>query len=330
MLFAVATEDTKKIGTFRRFVSGPVLYFCNNSSSDLDTVNPGKIGDLKIKHLVGSSDRLLAEWTAPGGDADQGSVASYRFIFSSNIQDLLDPKEGHEPEVLLGFDRIEEAGTRAKFDFNFPHYNKDFYVGAYAFDLTGNRGKISNLVHVKLVAPNEPTVSSDSNHLMRSDYDWVIIGSICGVITVLFVMAVSCISYYIYVSRSKARSCQTSKDSTGSGSTSSVMMGTTTSTGSGDETSSFDSDIKTNYGKQSSVTPVYWSASQLLSKMDNVGPQSLQSPRHFYHQDYNQQPVSLEQPAPLWTYRVRDIPEEYTVTVSETVVMNKPRNITQV
>ena len=47
---------------------------------------------------------------------------------------------------------------------------------------------------------------------------------------------------------------------------------------------------------------------------------------------------------PLWSYRVRDIPEEYTVTVSDMVmddhmvlsdnpppgVVPKPRNITQV
>ena len=56
-----------------------------------------------------------------------------------------------QPEVLLGFDRIERAGTKAKFDFNFPHYNQDFYVGAYGFDMAGNRGKISNLVHIRLV-----------------------------------------------------------------------------------------------------------------------------------------------------------------------------------
>ena len=112
-----------------------------------------------------------------------------------------------QPEVLLGFDRIERAGTRAKFDFNFPHYDQDFYVGAYGFDMAGNRGKISNLVHVRVSSPTsvymhpkrhlkEPVLKLASKSM---DPDWIIIGSICGVISVLLVMAISSITYYIYV-----------------------------------------------------------------------------------------------------------------------------------
>ena len=111
-------------------------------------------------------DRLLAEWTAPGGDYDVGSVASYRFVFSQNIEDLIDPIKG-EPQVLLGFDRIERAGTVAKFDFNFPHYDQDFYVGAYGFDMAGNRGKISNLVHVRVSSPT--SVYDRGHHSIQSD-----------------------------------------------------------------------------------------------------------------------------------------------------------------
>ena len=152
-----------------------------------------------------------------------------------------------QPEVLLGFDRIERAGTTAKFDFNFPHYDQDFYVGAYGFDMAGNRGKISNLVHVRVSSPTsvymhpkrnlkEPVLKLASKSV---DPDWIIIGSICGVISVLLVMAISSITYYIYVSR---------KRSMASGSTSSVMGGAVS-----DETdaSSFDSDIKTISGTKS-------------------------------------------------------------------------------
>ena len=78
-------------------------------------------------------------------------------------------------------------------------------------------------------------------------------------------------------------------------------------------------------------------------------PQSLQPQNHQHnHQQYlsdisntinHHQPVSLHNSMPLWSYRVRDIPEEYTVTVSD-MAMNDypmsggnskpPRNITQV
>ena len=69
------------------------------------------------------------------------------------------------------------------------------------------------------------------------DPDWIIIGSICGVISVLLIMAISSITYYIYVSRKRSMT---------NGSTSSVMGGAIS-----DETdaSSFDSDIKTISGK---------------------------------------------------------------------------------
>ena len=109
------------------------------------------------------------------------------------------------------------------------------------------------------------------------------------------------------------------------------------------------------------VTPVYWSASQLLSKLeynsDNSNtthattcymqqPQSLQPQNHQqYLSDISNtinhhQPVSLHNSMPLWSYRVRDIPEEYTVTVSDMAmndypmssggISKPPRNITQV
>jgi len=380
-------SKVERTGIYRRSVLGPVIHLKNPAKASEDSIPPSRIGDLKIRRLPGAStpDRLMAEWTAPGGDFDEGSVASYRFVFSSKIEDLLaaDPSDG-QPEVLLGFDRIERAGTAAKFDFNFPHYDKDFYVGAYGFDIAGNRGKISNLVHVRVAAPKyvkskeaEPIRSTPASDSFEPD--WIIIGSICGVIAVLFIMAILCIAYCIVVSRKKS--------STKTGSTSSVI-GVTGS----DETdsSSFDSDIKnimanplgpalalprnqmgggSAMGGSSSgpsvqqsqttppshvttpstnVTPVYWSASQLLSKLDHhgnphhgyyvpPGPQSLQLPHmppgrpHLPQQ--GQQPHSLHnmsyeaRPYPSWSYtnRSQNIPEEYTITVEDTSTIMPPQ-----
>ncbi len=200
-------KSMKRVGTFTRHQSGPVLFIHHlNTNNGEDEIPPAKIGDLRIKPLLGAMtpDRLLASWTAPGDNYDQGSVSSYRFVFSPNLQDLLDPSQG-QPEVLLGFDRQEKSGTEAQFDFNFPHENgKDYYVGAYAFDLAGNRGKISNLVHVKLSQslPKLRHIDTEEREENASiEDDWVIIGSICGIISVLFVMAISSVSYYVYMSR---------------------------------------------------------------------------------------------------------------------------------
>ena len=97
--------------------------------------------------LLPGSNNLLATWTAPGGDYDEGSVASYRFVYSEDICDLLKPDR--RPKILLAFDRMELAGTDSSYDFEFPHYDADFYVAAYGFDTAGNKGKISRVLAAK-------------------------------------------------------------------------------------------------------------------------------------------------------------------------------------
>ena len=393
----------EKTGIFRRHVVGPIVYIAMADSEDRQP--PSRIGDFKIIQIAGSVDKLLATWTAPGGDFTVGSVASYRFVFSEDIADLLDPRGN--PEVLLGFDRTDKAGTETKFDFSFPHFDRDFYVGAYAFDSVGNKGKISNLVHVRLQSPPssiggarsndaEPITAIATGSGEPTEPNWIMIGVIAGVIGVLLLLCIVAITYYFAVTR---------KRSTKTGSTSSVMNG-----GSSDETdsSSFDSDIKnimshplgpalptnsssngpvatqtrshmpmngvhrgiTISGHSSSsaspsdiptettsatVTPVYWSASQLLSKLDHhsaygnpyihqqhpdlyqhsyAGPQSLQpmlSPtmgsnnnNHVSQQPSSMHNLSFSQTSvglyhnPEWSngvYRSHDFPEEYTITV---------------
>ena len=283
---------------------------------------------------------------------------------TSNIEDLIgDPNNG-QPEVLLGFDRLERAGTAAKFEFNFPHYNRDFYVGAIGFDIAGNQGKISNLVHVRIASPTliktkeaKPVSSNEDEHDLETD--WIVIGSICGVISVLLFLAIFSIVYYIVMARKRSSTVK-------AGSTSSVMGGTGL-----DETdsSSFDSDIKnimsnplgsanknsSNYQvtptdtNSTNITPVYWSA--LLSKIDQKNyscsqPQSLQHESQNYSLQHQQQPVSLHY-NPSWNYHRNshhNPPDEYTITVAAggggtydvtqclptPPVMPKPRNITQV
>ena len=278
---------------------GPVYTHFSNATLLL---RPTKIGDLQIRQLA-KSDRLLATWTSPILGTP---VSSYRFVFSQNIQDLL--SEQNDPQVLLGFDRIDEMGTLVTFDFNFPHFNQDFYVGVYAFDMKDNRSPISNLVHINLKSFPESRTNKEilSEPKEKSDNDWVIIGSICGIISVLFLLAVSSISYYIYVSRQKFAAGNSAGSS---------VLGTTT-TNSSDETCSFDSDLP-KIVKNGPNTPMYWSASQLLNKIEGPSP-SL----------YISELTNSHNPAPLWTYRVRDIPEDFTVTVNE--IQPKPRNITQV
>ena len=113
---------------------------------------------------------------------------------------------------MLGFDRLEQAGTKAKFDFSFPHFDQDYYLGLYSYDASGNRGKISNLVHVRVPSPpgrpkGGPDVLRD---LFRTsggesggegEPDWVVIGAAAGVVGVLLLLGIVIIVYYFVVAR---------------------------------------------------------------------------------------------------------------------------------
>ena len=299
-------------GIFKRTVHGPVFNVDEFQSGKGDVLPLSRIGDLNITRIRGSRNTFLATWTAPGGDFTEDRVNSYRFIFSEYIADLLRP-EG-QPKILRAFDQHEyhPAGSLASIDFEFPHYDQDYYIAAYAMDKANNRGKISNIVHVRLPAPEalENEISDENYKLSlldnNSDMDWIMIGVVAGVVGVLLLLSIVAISYYCVVTRKK-----TGKKA---GSTTSMMNGACT-----DETdsSSFDSDIKTimanplgptlsslsgpqhqhlqnkpttggssadsgvssnssgdtpiNNQDGNSVTPVYWSASQLLSKLDQNG-----------------------------------------------------------
>ena len=165
--------------------------------------------------LLSGSNNLLATWTAPGGDFDEGSVASYRFVYSEDIADLLKPDR--RPKILLAFDRMENAGTDSSYDFEFPHYDTDYYVAAYGFDIAGNKGKISNLVHVRVPSPPKtynPVYGEDGSSSSspifslsggtNSDLDWIMIGVIAGVVGVLLVLSIVAISYYFVAARNGA------------------------------------------------------------------------------------------------------------------------------
>jgi hypothetical protein len=66
----------EKTGIFRRKTVGPVVYIQKPEKEDRHP--PSRIGDFKIIQIAGTTDKLLATWTAPGGDFTVGSVASYR------------------------------------------------------------------------------------------------------------------------------------------------------------------------------------------------------------------------------------------------------------
>ena len=266
--------------------------------------------------LLPGSNNLLATWTAPGGDYDEGSVASYRFVYSEDIGDLLKPDR--RPKILLAFDRMELAGTDSSYDFEFPHYDADFYVAAYGFDTAGNKGKISNLVHVRVPSPPKATnpvygdedSSSSSSPIFslsggtNSDLDWIMIGVIAGVVGVLLVLSVVAISYYFVAARNGAARRRAAA-STHQGPAAATKKGGmlpgaagTAAPGSGsgsstDETdsSSFDSDIKNIMLSNPPLGPTLSaSGGGATAAASSLPPHMAQLQKHhLHHQQQHQQ-----------------------------------------
>ena len=263
----------------------------------------------QVKLLPGSNN-LLATWTAPGGDFDEGSVASYRFVYSEDIADLLKPDR--RPKILLAFDRMEDSGTDSSYDFEFPHYDTDYYVAAYGFDIAGNKGKISNLVHVRVPSPpkaSNPVYGEDASTSSspifslsggtNSDLDWIMIGVIAGVVGVLLVLSIVAISYYFVAARNGAArrraavSTHQGQATTKKGGILTAAAGTA-APGSGpgsstDETdsSSFDSDIKNIMLSNPPLGPTLSAAGTTAAS--SLPPHMAQLQKHHHHHHHQQQ-----------------------------------------
>lgn len=343
-----------KTGIFSRTITGPVLNL--DQIVKQDVFPPAKIVDLTV--ISENSGIITAVWTSPGGDYLAGSVAGYKFVYSSDIADLLDKKS--EPEVLKGLEKTQLEGTLNEEELHFPFFGRDYYIGVVPFDSNGNYGKISNLVHVFQTSPitnsQESTTTSSllALDLLVSDKDWIMVGVLCGIFAVLIIITTVSLSYFCWLTKKK-KSSQVS-----SGSTSDVNV---VSSGSSDQTdaSSFDLDMKNFCSNNATpsydnnldftmpgsnirdsespprdhdmsstrVTPIYWSASQLLSKLDEGSPH----PYSYQNESYGYPPYpghtlsshigsprnasSVRGPPPDYSEHRAVIPDEFCVTVSD-------------
>ena len=332
-------------GEFVRTVRGPVINIQHLPS----TLPPGKITDFTV--TVADEGRLTTTWTSSGGDYSSGWVAGYRFIYSARISDLVAPNG--EPAALLSLDKHQAAGVKTSQEVYFPHYDTDYYMAVVAVDEEGNRGPPSNLVHVYVPGPvADPVVSvaepGPAFNLLSSEKDWIMVGVICGILLVLIVISVVSISYFCCMS--SRRGSKVARKVSTSASISDVHVA---SSGSSDHTDgtdagSFDSDMKNlsaghiapydaEYGynprhvevetptkdNSTRATPVYWSASQLLSKLEEEGSYS-PHPDYYYAANASR----LEVVPDYMDHRAANIPEEFCVTVSNlTSKYNRENNV---
>jgi hypothetical protein len=277
------------MGPFKQSVQGPVARVASLPGQE-DFAPPAKIGDLSLE-LSPDNRTILASWTAPGGDFNAGSVAGYRFVYGSNISSLLSMR--NEPQILESLDRPTDAGSHVTQLLEFPLYNQDYFMGVFAFDTAGNQGRLSNIQHVFVPEPPPPPMTmllpSPPGHLglpPSSSTDWMMIIAISCGLGALLIVCLLAIAYYLFTSRRRRPDSPSPSNSSNSSTTKEDLHGAdqtdSSSCHSERQCSSAQLDVRGPDQHQvtdlhqilgtdqqgNRVTPVYWSASQLLSKLD--------------------------------------------------------------
>ena len=176
-----------KLGLARNFIQVP-------NSHSADQIAPSKIQDLSIQVLA-ESTRLLATWTAPGNNSDTGSVSGYNFLFSSSIAELLDPQTRAQSLFILW--REDKVGTRTRYQFQFKHFDKDFYFGVVGLDSANNSGQVSNLVRVLMPGPMVVHTGAGWMQDQEDTSEWKMLTALCGSLLLLAISLLLGIIYFL-------------------------------------------------------------------------------------------------------------------------------------
>ena len=288
--------------TFSRQVSGPVLHL--RQTSRIPERRPGRVADLTVRS--DNSGVLRATWSH-----SDNSITAFKFVFSPALSDLLDSRA--EPQFLAQLDRLDREQESNSADLQFSLYGRDYYIAVVAVGLTGRTSLMSNIVQVFQESPpvhTEASPGSATYDLMQpvTDRDWIMVAVVCAIFAVLLCVTLVMTAYLCWYKHKRNRA----KASTAS--SSSDVAAVSSSSSDQTDATSFDLDMKNlcpsndtpppGYDLSlatprtvvggSRVTPIYWSASQLLSKLDTDPAGSL------YHDGLP-----------------GGIPEEFCVTVSD-------------
>ena len=294
-----------KLNPFSRTALSSVVHL--STLPTVDIIPPSKIGDLVIE-LSPDNRTILAAWSSPGrrgyegegeSEGNRESIHKYRFVYSTNISMLLDSDA--EPSILLDMEQPSAFNTKMSQSLEFPLYNQDYFIGVYAFDLAGNQGRISNIEHVYLPAPPPPATPDPIPRLglpPSTSTDWMMIIAISSGLGALLVLCLFSIAYY-FMSSIRSRPDSPSPSSSTTKDDIPHSDHTDSSSCHSDRPASRQLDVKelecqvTNLnqilGDHNRVTPVYWSASQLLSKLESYEQQQQQQQQLRHQQQHHQQ-----------------------------------------
>ena len=245
-----------KTGEIRVVSPGAALHLVQVPElSDQDKLPPGRIRDLHVR-TSSESREVLAVFTAPGDDFDQGRPSLYKILASNNRSEL---QSGLAlfAESLTEFQADSEAGSEVNFMFDVQLYNEDIYLGVVAMDEAGNVGQMSNIVktHIRYTEPHllEAGLSVASDVSITKPEDWSLTLALGGAIVFLASFLALGVLYFVKVIKSRK--------SVGSSIHDGVMSETETA-------SSLSDNVMCRSLAES--TPTFWSASFLLSSHENM------------------------------------------------------------
>ena len=267
----VDLNSATKLGRFRR-TSGRSLNINlaevpNMAGSDL--MPPGTILDLRVRR---ENSRLSLNFTAPGDDYDHGRVSEYIVVSDQSRERL--GRLWREEQILTRFSTPESAGEEVHHEIEFRRDFEDYYIGLVAVDENQNRGIISNIVNVRSFVGVGVTNVLDDDMKERSglaqgvrrtsdtmDTESSLILALCGSFFLLALCLFGGVLYFLKCAKPRAPIM--------------VDIGVSDDVTDPDNVSHCSSEIRNmtsefpfldlaGLGRGYSVTPTYWSASQLL------------------------------------------------------------------
>ena len=172
----IGTENlyTVPTGPFNRHIAAPSFlvtkgtqYFVKNGQPQVsDTFPPSRISDFSVMTYVNQTLYATLTWSAPGGDFDKGKAARYEMRCYTNAE-ALTGKNFHTMTIPVHESLLPvpaEYGTEQTATVGLPWANEIFFYGIVAFDESGNRGIVSNLIPVF-------AAETTTQHTNEGDYD---------------------------------------------------------------------------------------------------------------------------------------------------------------
>ena len=277
------TSDLSSVPGYSRKVLGPVLQLEETTENP-----PGRVTDFLV--ALEAENEMSMSWSSPGGNYKRGQVVAQKVLFSNSIKQLL----RGEGETLFAENRTREAGSLNNHVLPLPLLSSPLHLAVVAFDSSGLQGAVSNIVTVDVpevdeveeLASPRPSISG---LLLVTERDWVVMGVIAGALLVLLLSLAASLAYCYCLAKNKPPPRAPSTTST---THEQISAPSSSSSGSGDE-ESLHSEMKVVAPQQplpyhdfaksldmshassptaSTATPLYWSASQLLSKLDSPHP----------------------------------------------------------